>query len=357
MRRLAVPFCLGVLSLSVACGDSGETGGGGEGAGPSSGGSPGTGGEGGGADPCITSTLDLDGSWVIRLTFPADIEGGPAGAFQACPAQQTGDVTMLIGMRVVSLASNHSATFAICDIDLPEFTASIEPCVAGSPELEAVDIRHYGEEQIHERSTDPLTMELASEELGATFTLPSFTLEYGAGQPLPSWNITLPACDDVTLGHGGCEPDCVTGCEEIDTENDDRNGFSWAVCGVVEGEVLGDCEPDEPTLVEGVTIQGLLYTAMEIATALEGSFATSCEGTGTITTDFAMSVIGGDVYVADAQQTVTDIANAVPVISFGGSGGTVELIRVDGKYGTIDLEEGDLDDTCDNIAENAAMLP
>lgn len=341
----------------VACGDSGEAGGGGAGAGPSSGGAPGTGGEGGGPDPCETSSLDLDGSWVIRVTYPADIEGGPAGAFQACPAQQTGDVTVLIGMRVVSLASNHSATFAICDVDLPEFTASIEPCVAGSPELEAVDIRHYREEQIHERTTDPVTMELTSDEPGATFTVPSFTFEYGAGQPLPSWNITLPACDDVALGHGGCEPDCVTGCEEIDSENDDRNGFSWEICGAGESEVLGDCEPDNPASEDGITLQGLLFTAMEIATTLEGSFANSCTGTGEVMNDFAMSVIGGDVYLAGAQQTVTDFANGVPVISFGASGGTVEIFRVDGKYGTLDLEEGDLDDTCDNIADNKDMLP
>lgn len=340
--------------MTAGCGDDTESGGGGSGNAPSTGGNPGTGGEGGTPASCELPSLDLEGTWAVKITLPADITGAPGGAFETCPATQQGDATVLLVMNVTELAPNHSARFSVCSVDLPVVTAAAPDCATGTDvDLDLLPFR----DRIFDDETNPMTIAVDGDQPGTPFTVPEFRLSYGKAPPLPAWDTADVACDDPTLGHGGaCEDACLDGgCQDLDYWNDDFPGFSWGLCGIAANESVGVCEFDEPEM-EGATVQGPVFTTMSVSSALEGTFASSCEADGTATAELVMSIIGGNVYVAGEQANVTAIAKGLPSFAFDGAAAPARFVRIDGRHGSPDYSENDLDDTCDLLIEHAAEL-
>lgn len=351
-----------VLSVSLAsttlfmgaCGDDTGTGAGGAGNGPSSGGSSNEGGAGGSSSSCDLPALDLQGLWAVKMTVPVSVSSAADGAFATCPASQQGEATVLYVMNVTSLATNHSARFSVCSVDFPEVTGSTTAC--GADEIDVKLLPH--DDRIYDDETEPMTIAIEGDAPGTAFTLPSFRFDYGVEPPLREWDTTDIACDDPAIGHGGaCEETCVVGgCEDLDYWNDDFPGFTWGLCGIGAGQAYSDCELDDPASVDAATMQGSIFTTMSISSTLGGTFDTSCEGTGTGTTDVLLSLIGANVYVAGEQATVSATAKALPSFAFDADAVAVRFVRIDGRHGSLDYAQNDIRDTCELVVENASTL-
>lgn len=353
MRTLLLLFI--AACFAPACGDDSATGAGGSGNSSNNGAGPSTGGAGGGEQAsCDFAELDLEGTWAIKVTIPASASNTAGGAFEMCPASQDGDVVVTVGMSVSELSGVFGARFSLCSVAFPTVTASTDTCATGTPfDLSLV----RNNDRLFDAQTDSESIEVSGLEPGATFTLPSLAFYYGA-QPLRSWDTGDVACDDPLLGHGGtCEEACIVGgCEDMDYWNDDFPGFTFGMCGLSDGQIFDDCDPDDPLANAGF-LQGNVFTNVAVTMDISGAFDTSCQATATAPTTLDMSVVGGDIYVDGVQVNVTALANALPQFDLSSSGATVEMIRVDGKHGTPDYAENDLRDSCEAIAENLGGVP
>ncbi|MBK6515496.1 MAG: hypothetical protein IPM79_04860 [Polyangiaceae bacterium] len=348
MRTLILLFTAALVV--PACGDDSETGTGGSGNTSNNGAGPNEGGSGGAPASCDFAELDLEGTWALKVTIPASTTSEAGGAFESCPASQSGDVVVTLGMSVSELSNVFGARLALCSISFPTVAADTAACGTGTSfDLSLV----RNNDRLFDNQTESETIELAGLEPGAAFTLPPVAFYYGSPPPLREWDTADVACDDPLLGHGGtCEEACLSGgCMDMDYWNDDFPGFTWGVCGVGEGQSINDCDPDDPLAGIG-TVQGNVFTNVAVTMDISGTFDTSCTATATAPTTIDMTVVGGDVYVEGQQVNVTALANALPQFNLAGSGATVEMIRVDGRHGTPDYAENDLRDSCEAIAES-----
>lgn len=344
------------IASIIGCGDDSSTGGGGSGGNPTSGPGPSSGGGGEAPASCDFDTLDLEGAWALVMTVPTEVEGAPGGAFTVCPATQQDESKVVLLMDVTALAPSHSARFTVCAVDTPAFKASPGPtCVPA----DTLDVDLYDRDGIFDESSEPVSIDVASAEPGAAFTIDPLAFYFGSGPPLPTWDTGDVACDDIALGHGACEEACVSNCE-VDYWNDDFPGFSLGVCGLDNGELLEDCDVNDPGVLEPdeqpVTLQGKAYTTFDLSSTIGGSFTTSCEASVDVTLEFAMSVIGGNLYLGPDQTTVTSMVSGFPSFTLAGAPTSAKLVRVDGLYGSPALETGDREDTCRAILENLPTL-
>lgn len=356
MRRTTLLLVSGfATAMLVGCSDDSATGAGGSGGNPTSGPGPSSGGGGEAPASCDFDTLDLEGAWALVMTVPTEVEGAPGGAFTVCPATQQGDAKVVLLMDVTALAPTHSGRFTVCAVDTPEFKATPGPACLPA---DTIDVDLYDRDGLFDESSEPLTIDVESAEPGAAFTIDPLTFAFGSGPPLPTWDVEDVACDDVTLGHGGCEEACVSNCE-VDYWNDDFPGFSFGMCGLDTNESLEDCNTNDPEPGEeaGVALQGRAFTTFDLGSTLGGSFTTSCEASVDVSLEFAMSVIGGNVYLGPDQTTVTGLVSGFPTFTLAAAPTSAKLVRVDGLYGSPALTAGDdLGDTCQNIMDNLATL-
>lgn len=343
------------LAMVVGCSDDSADGAGGSGGNPTNGPGPSSGGGGEAPATCDFDTLDLEGSWALVMTVPTEVEGAPGGAITVCPATQQGESKIVMLMDVTALAPTHSGRFTVCAVDTPEFKATPGPACLPA---DTIDVDLYDRDGINDESSDPVTIDVESADPGAAFTIDPLAFAFGSGPPLPTWDVGDVACDDVLLGHGGCEEACVSNCE-IDYWNDDFPGFSFGMCGLDTNQSLEHCNVDDPQEVdeEGeVALQGKAYTTFDLGSTVGGSFTTSCEASVDVSLEFAMSVIGGNVYLGPDQATVTSLVSGFPTFTLAAAPTSAKLVRVDGLYGTPALAAGDQEDTCQNILENLATL-
>ncbi len=353
MRQKNVLSLLASIMMMAACGDSTSSGGGGAGAGTSSGAGTNTGGEGGTQASCDLAELNLEGLWAVKVSLPAEISGTTGGPISVCPGTQTTTIETVYLMNVAVLDPTQSARFTMCSLGLPTVGVTAAPtCTGGTLDLSYV--RH--DDRVRDGDLDPQPLTVSSKDPGATFSLDPVNMAFGSGPPLPSWNTTDVACEDAALGHGACEVDCVDGdCTMIDSWNDDLPGFTFGLCGITNSETLDQCDLDDPTNIEGSTIQGSVFTTFFMNNTFSGTFATSCDGTADVTNEFDFSYIGGNLYAEDVQLAVTEMVKALPSFTVTGPG-TAHFVRIDGRFGSPNFDQGDVDDTCDAVLDNIDSL-
>jgi len=355
MRTTNALTFLASVTMIAACGDTSSSGGGGgAGAGVvTTGPGPGSGGMGGSGLMCDLPELDLEGLWAVKITLPASETGPTGGPLSTCPGTQNSDITPVMLMRVVTLDPTHSGTFTMCSAGLPSVTATaMGTCTGGTLDLDYVGFN----ENIANDDSGPQNLTVASKDPGAAFSLDQLTFAFGSGPPLPEWDTANVACDDPGLGRDGCDETCVGNCENIDGYDNDQPGFTFGLCGVSSTQALEDCNLDDITSTDGTTIQGYVFSTFYLTSGFEGAFATSCQATADVTADFGMTYVGGDLYVAGTDSTVTEEVKALPEFTLTSGGGTAQFFRIDGRFGTPNLEMGDDGDTCDQVLQSLDTL-
>ncbi|MEZ4309772.1 MAG: hypothetical protein R3F14_17180 [Polyangiaceae bacterium] len=348
MRGLWAGAAAIALILS-ACdgGDGTATGGTGGGGAGGSGGTTGTGGKQGPACEGAPEQLDLAGTWAAYGVLTASIAGKPGSLVSVCPADQEGQATLLLMVTVEQDAGDptklQNVKASLCSVELPAVTAVAGTCEPGT---EAAVTTQIGvpaalQDAFPELSSTPVSGELASTSAGADLTLEQFVVTAGSsatGESLPTWTADASGCAAFDIGHTNkCEETCVTDCASLlDHDNDTFPGISLDVCGRTQDDQGKPCNTTDPA-APGVTIQGRAFATLEVNPQFMGIAVSSCELSGTVSSDVRYTVVGADVALAGSPISVAAALDALPLLAVKPDQSKLTLLRVDGKYGTPDL--------------------
>ena len=381
-RRAAFP-ALFTLAAAAGCGGSGGNstkGTGGTGgtssASSTTSGTTGTTGTGtGGGSTAITCTgqpaaLSLTGTWAAIGELAVSLQGVPGGAITICPTNQVGDSTVLLLLQVTqdptdgTMLSSIQAT--LCSIELPVVTALVGTCDPSSQALVSTQI------VVPQTLIDALpslvppavTGTLASTAPGAALTVEPLVVTVGSsamGSMLPSWNTTSNACNMPQLGGTNqCDASCVSDCTTL--RDDDKDGFPGVtvdVCGYTPSDTMNGvkCNAATPS-TPGATLQGQGFLDLEVNPQLTGTVKSSCEITGTVSSEVLYNLVGGDIYLAGAPITVTSAIESLPSFQVDASSSKFRMVRVDGMYGAPNwnVDPTNASAACQTVIQNMNQL-
>lgn len=335
------------LLLSACDGGSATSGTGGGGAG----GAGGSGGSGGSPAPACEGqpeTLDVVGTWAGFGVLTASINGQPGSIASVCPADQEGQAQLLMLVTIEQDAADPKALqniqVSVCQVELPAVTAVVGVCepnteAAVTTQISAPDALLAA---LPGLSATPVAGSLADSKAGAGVTFERFVVTAGSsatGDQLPTWDAAAAGCDAQDIGHSNqCEATCVTDCAAlVDHDSDTFPGISLDVCGRTKEDEGLPCNTTDPAS-PGVTIQGRAFAALEVDPQFTGVAKSSCELSGTVDTNVRYTVVGADVTLASAPISVAAALSALPTLTVKAEQSKLTMLRVDGKYGTVDLK-------------------
>lgn len=349
-----------VALSTAACGDGGTTGAAGNaGTAGSAGtggaaGSAGTGGTGGGSNVLSCDgqpeVLDLAGTWAAYGALTVAVSGQPGSLVSVCPADQEGQafLTMFItiGQDSADPKTLKDVKATLCTVDLPAVTAVAGTC---DPSSNAVTTQISVPDALLNAFPLLATMTvggtLSDTKVGSDVALDKFVVTAGSsksGAMLPVWDPMAMGCgDSSTLGHTSlCEDTCVSDCAGLkDDDGDLYPGITLAVCGRTQDDKGKPCNTEIPT-DPGVTIQGRAFAALEVDPQFSGKATSSCQLTGTVTTNVKYTVVGADVTLTGSPISVASALSALPTLTVKPAQSKLSFVRVDGKYGSPDLKLG-----------------
>ena len=331
-----------------ACGssDSSAAAGGAAGAGGASGGA----GAGTTQLPCDSSgDVDLDGMFALAAKFSFTFGSQPGGAVTICPADQTSEGSFLGLVRLHQQPGStqiDSAEAVVCTLQLPIISAGAGQCNPGTTNLVYAGLKFPQAliDACPRATLATTTGTLTSLQPGATFDLQQLTFTIGTdktGDQMPTWLMDKTGCGmaDVSAGRiAECDPGCVSDCSSlVDDDQDGWPGVTVDVCGLTDDDKQQQvpCNADEPN-VPGATIQGRAMMDMEVDPLLKGSAVSSCEVSGNLDASIRYNVIGADLYVTNAQISVTSAIKSLPTYKVNASQSRFLLVRIDGKHGSLD---------------------
>ena len=151
---------------------------------------------------------------------------------------------------------------------------------------------------------------------------------------------------------------------EVDFRKIDWNVVLSPICGK---DPLGECvvfnvvapnHADDPK-TPGWTLQGKAYLNFAVNPLLTGVATSSCEIDGTsVDAAIVYDVIGGDVWLSNAQISVGEIIGAIPTFQVVPETSKFKAVRIDGKHGAADwgLDVGNLPAACVAAVKRAKLL-
>ena len=300
--------------------------------------------------PCEDGdTIDLAGTYAVFARLDMGFSSKAGGAVQVYPPGQTGAGTFLMLMNLEPDSTNGTglkATAHVCNVTLPAVSAAVGSHVDDDSSLIQAEVLMPDAllSAFPSASQGSANGQLASLEPGAALELDRMHFSLGAAaseQDVPSWDEEADGCgmDDTAAGRtAACEDACVTNCDGlIDHDGDQWPGVTVHVCGYTEDDRALDvaCHPQEPNQA-GATIQGRVAVTLQVDPVLRGQAVSSCELRGNLETEVRYGVVGGDVYVANTQISVSGAMRSLPEYDVNGEESIFRAIRVDGVYGSPD---------------------
>lgn len=368
-RLLAWVACGATALVAAACGSSDSNG-----AGQGTGGAAGTGGAGGSGGASITCNatgdLDLEGTWVARARLAVTFQALPGGAIAICPENQVGKSELLMLYDVKkdpSDAKKATLTAYLCSFTLPTTTAVAGTCDPSAENVVTTELTPGPKllSALVKLNTPPAHVTLDSLSPGAAFNPERSTFITGADpatDPLPSWDTNTTYCaQDPNAGRTSqCEAQCVDCASTSDDDGDGNPGDTIDVCGRTASDTQSHttCDTANPDN-GGVTIQGQAYIDFMTNPQLGGTVKSSCEISGNVDAEVTYHVIGGNVYLQNTPLKVADIITSLPSFQVSKSDSKYEMVRVDGKYGTMDwkLDMSDAAAACTTAIQQQNSLP
>jgi hypothetical protein len=350
-RRACLPAALVTIAAVAGCGSSGGAGTGGAGAtssttsGTTSSTTTGTGA--GGSVTEITCTgqpaaLSLTGTWAAVGELAVSLEGAPGGAITICPANQVGQTTVILLLQVTQEGTNtlSSIQATLCSIELPVVTALVGTCDPTSQALVSTQI--IAPQTLIDALPGVVPPAVTGSLMGTapgsgvTFEPLDVTVGSAAGSALPSWNVGSSACNASQLGGTNqCDANCVSSCSTLsDSDHDGFPGVTVDVCGYTPSDTMSGvkCNAAMPS-DSGATLQGQGFIDLEVNPQLTGTAKSSCEITGTVSSEVVYNLVGGNIYLAGAPITVTSAIESLPSFQVDASSSKFRMVRIDGQYG------------------------
>ena len=332
-------------SLVAACGGDDSSGGG-----AATTTSTGSGG-GSAAVPCdgAPAQLSLGGVWAAYGKLSVDLQGVPGGAITLCPADQTGEATILMFVAMEADAGDPAKIgkihAALCSLELPVVTALVGDCKPDAKNLVATQIIAPDTliEALPKVPTTDASATLDGTAPGAGVVIDGLTVTVGStasGAAMPKWSADDVACGDDTLGRGKtCDATCVSDCGSLrDDDADGYPGVTVHVCGYTPDEQSSQAKCDPANPGDGVpSVEGLGYLDIEVAPKLTGTAKSSCELEGTVATPILYNVVGADVFLGPGPISVTSAIKSLPLFSVDPVASRFRMVRFDGQFGAPDL--------------------
>ncbi len=315
---------------------------------PGGGGATNTGGGGGSTAVACEGqpdALDVAGVWAGFGALTAGIQGQPGSLVSICPEDQEGESFLTLFLTIGQDGTLLKDVKAVlCAVDLPPVTAVAGTCQPGT---EAAVTTQISVPQALSDALPGLTPSavggtLSSDKAGADVALDRFVVTAGSsktGASLPSWDTTLSGCDAFDIGHSNvCEAKCVDDCAAlIDDDGDGYPGITLDVCGRTQDDEGKPCNTESPS-DPGVTIQGKAFAALEVDPQFTGIAKSSCELSGSVSTNVRYTVVGADVTLTGAPIAVSVAIEALPILNVKQDQSKPTMVRIDGKYGSPDLK-------------------
>jgi hypothetical protein len=332
--------------LGAACGSDDSGGGGSSGAG-GTGGSAGAAGSGGGGTPLCTpgsGAVDLAGQWAVRANLNVNIVGNAASLVQLCPDPQIQKAGLLLKVDVSGSGTSLSESVSVCEIDLPIVTGGVGSCtstieteISLGPELmgylPSVLISDVG-------------VTLAAAEVGQNYNPDPFALVLGATlanpatDPLPYWDVQKTGC---TSSATDPQPaDCVVDLDKVTDEDLD---------GEIGVTLQAYAVQNDGTEV----INGTAAAVLRVAPTLAGKIQNNGCIEGTLSADFAYSVVDSNVTLTGAPITTPRVIEQLPPFEIMPDS-TFRMVRANGEaeYDFDDDDDGSVD--CAEIRNHIAAF-
>jgi hypothetical protein len=368
-RTLAWVACGAMALGAVACGSSDSSGAGaGTGGG---GGAGGAGGSGGAGVTCnATGDLDIEGTWVALARLAVTFQALPGGVVAICPENQVGSSELLMLYDVKkdpSDAKKATMTAYLCNFTLPTTTAMGGTCDPSADNLVTTELTPGPQllSALVKLNTPPANVTLDSLNPGAAFNPERSTFITGADptvSPLPSWDTSTSYCQsDPNAGRTSqCESQCVDCGKTSDDDGDGNPGDTIYVCARTKADVQNHTTCDNVNPENGgVTIQGEAFIDFMTNPQLSGTVKSSCEIAGNVDAQVNYNVIGGNVYLTNTALTIADVITSLPSFQVSKTDSKYEMIRVDGKYGSLDwkLDMTNTQAACQAAIQNQNSIP
>jgi hypothetical protein len=308
-----------------------------------------SGGTGGGSTAITCSgqpaTLSLSGTWAALADLSVNLQGVPGGAITICPANQVGQAKLLLLVTIQQNATDPTkldqVKATLCSVTLPTTTALVGNCDPSSPSLVSTQLI------VPQAFIDALPSVAAATAMGtlsgtspgATLTVDPLDVVVGStqsGSGLPTWDTTSSACNQANIGESKtCDTSCVSDCTAMrDDDMDGYPGVTIQVCGVTQDDTSSGAKcnaamPQNP----GVSLQGEGYINIEVNPSVSGKVKSSCEITGTVTTEVLYHLVGANVYLAGSPINVSSAIESLPTFQVDPAASKAVMVRIDGQYG------------------------
>jgi hypothetical protein len=292
-------------------------------------------------DGCVPEQdedLDLLGVWGARSWIRVELETSEDGIVRMCPSPHPGItyLTLLITLREQA-GSRIDYDFVVCEIDMPRVRAAIVPCdldeylwvnLELGPALAA-----YIPTQVFEGHADiggdgPCSSYVSHMDI---------TYGYDAAMvdpldPLPGWEV---ACGSTT-------PEvCVAAWDTvIDEDSDGHPGVSLQV----------STEPID-------TITGQAYTTWRTNPHMSGVAVSNVLIQGELAPMMEYDVVGSGAQLQGLHMDEKTVKRNLPIFILPSAGSTFRMVRVDGLYGSEDLdtnEDGEVD--CEELMSRLGIF-
>ena len=314
-------------------------------------GSGGTGGSGGGTTIACSDDsdqLDLGGLYALSARLSFTFASQPGGAVTVCPKDQTSEGTFLSFVKLEHQPGQSEVTAisaVVCTLELPIISAIVGECDPDAPNMVYAGLEFPKAllDGVPTASMGQTTATLSSTAPGGILSAGPMDFSIGTNEltaNAPTWLMEKTGCgvnDNAPGRSSQCDDNCVSDCSKLaDDDADGWPGVTVHVCGLTAEDKQQNvaCNPEEPN-VAGATIQGrALMNLLVEPLKLTGSAASSCEVAGTLDAAIAYNVIGADLYLANAQISVTSAIKSLPQYTVNTTDSRFRLVRIDGKHGS-----------------------
>lgn len=292
--------------------------------------------------------LDIAGIYAVYARLTMNFRSRPGGATTVCPSDQSSAGALLAVMRV-----NHDDPSApakvearVCNLELPVMSAVVGKCQASATNYVS------GSLEIPPALVDALPVAtrgvanawLTGRSPGAWIEIDPMSFRLGTRLSVvdaPAWRTERSGCGTQDLAAGrtrACDEACVDDCEGlVDDDHDGWPGVTVHVCGTTaddEAERV-PCHPTEPSIA-GTSVQGRIGVTLQVEPAFRGNAVSSCELRGNVDARIDYGVVGGDIYIANTQISVTSASRSLPMYEVVATQSSFRAVRIDGAHGSPD---------------------
>ena len=283
-----------------------------------------------------SESTDLTGTWALLARYSIALHGQSGGMANLCPMEQVDSASLLAVVDIAKSGDGYTMSAVSCHLALPSVKAMAGKCEPDTGNYLTVNIDIPAPMYQSFATLDPVHAN-GTLSPSSALSFDPFRFTWGTrANTLPSWQPSQ-CGDNSDKGHTSeCETTCVTGCDDlVDDDNDGFPGVTVHLCGRTEQDrqLSLPCNAVEPN-VPGITFQGSIPMALYSQLTLQGNARSSCEASGTFSSDTQYKVLGSDVWISGTSLAVSQVVLSLLLFEGQAADSRWRLVRVDGTHGS-----------------------